>query len=409
MKFYTTYFKYSILIGLLTFLIVACTGQKIADITIDKVTPELKEASKLYDELDGFHEGLACVRKDNKYGFIDKLGKLIIPCSFDEASEFKFGVSIIKIDDKEGLINTKGDFVIPCEYEVLNPIEEDSLIIAYRNNKAGVFDITGKLIIPFKYEFMSHFSEGLAAVRNRDGLYGFINKSGKIIIPCQYEDVDCGYGFSEGLVAVEKDGRFGYINSTGAIVIPFSDKLTGQRFSYGLTTISRGSDFDTDSNGEPIPYAMAFINKEGKRVSEYVEVANIQDFRDGYSVVTDKNRFQGLLIAGGNFIVPCEYSLIANGFDNEYVCVQKYPKWGFIRKTTGQITIPIVYDDMCWTFNEGLVNAKKNGKWGYINEDNEIVIPFVYDSACPFSEGFGVVSKFGKYGYVDRYGNDTFN
>ena len=52
--------------------------------------------------------------------------------------------------------------------------------------------------------------------------------------------------------------------------------------------------------------------------------------------------------------------------------------------------------------------VKKNGKYGYINENNEIIIPFVYDSASQFSEGFAIVEKFGKPGFVDRYGVDTF-
>lgn len=46
---------------------------------------------------------------------------------------------------------------------------------------------------------------------------------------------------------------------------------------------------------------------------------------------------------------------------------------------------------------------------GYINENNQNVIPFIYDQANDFSEGFAVVKRYGKYGYVDRYGYDTFN
>lgn len=46
---------------------------------------------------------------------------------------------------------------------------------------------------------------------------------------------------------------------------------------------------------------------------------------------------------------------------------------------------------------------------GYINEYNQTIIPFVYDEAGAFSEGFAVVQRYGKYGYVDRYGHDTFN
>lgn len=56
-----------------------------------------------------------------------------------------------------------------------------------------------------------------------------------------------------------------------------------------------------------------------------------------------------------------------------------------------------------------MIPVKKDGKYGYINEHNQIVIPFNYDDAFEFSEGFAVVQRYGKYGYVDRFGHDTFN
>jgi hypothetical protein len=35
--------------------------------------------------------------------------------------------------------------------------------------------------------------------------------------------------------------------------------------------------------------------------------------------------------------------------------------------------------------------------------------PFIYDAAYGFSKGFAVVMRYGEYGYVYRYGNDTFS
>jgi hypothetical protein len=44
----------------------------------------------------------------NKYGFIDKHGKQVIPCKFDEASDFSEGLAVIKIGDRYGFINAEG-------------------------------------------------------------------------------------------------------------------------------------------------------------------------------------------------------------------------------------------------------------------------------------------------------------
>ena len=46
---------------------------------------------------------------------------------------------------------------------------------------------------------------------------------------------------------------------------------------------------------------------------------------------------------------------------------------------------------------------------GCINDSNQVVISFIYDEVDEFSEGFAVVQRYGKYGYVDRYGHDTFS
>ena len=45
----------------------------------------------------------------------------------------------------------------------------------------------------------------------------------------------------------------------------------------------------------------------------------------------------------------------------------------------GKTVIPFQYDNMR-RYNEGLCAVELNGKWGYINKQNEVVIPFIYDS-----------------------------
>lgn len=51
-------------------------------------------------------------------------------------------------------------------------------------------------------------------------------------------------------------------------------------------------------------------------------------------------------------------------------------------------------------FSNHLAAAKKDGKWGYINEENEVIIPFEYEYACTFNEGYAVVA-------TDRQNSDS--
>lgn len=384
---------------LMTLGVLGCNNKKIADVTIDKVSQELSKAVKSYDELNEFHEGLSKVGKNNKYGFIDKLGSEIIPCQYDKASNFKYGVSIVQQEGKVGIIDMEGNWVAPCKFDYINSFGVDSLASASLNGKAGLINIQGNTVIPFKYETIDNFSEGMACVRI-DGRYGFINKDGDLIIPCIYDGLYNGIGFSEGLVAVKNGDEWGYIYPNGDIAIQFREELTGAPFSSGLSTILKPT----------FPYHdMAFIDKRGHLASDYFPLV-LEGFRDGYCTVMDDNGSKGLIDTHGEFVIPCKFSFIANGFDDDFVLIKYNNKSGYARKSTGEIIVPCIYeiDYNGWRFCEGLVPVKKNGKYGFINEDNDIVIPFVYDEAGSFSEGFAIVQKFGKYGYVDRYGNDTF-
>ncbi len=396
--------------------------KKIADISINQVSQELTAATKKYDELYEFHEGLARVCKDKKYGFIDKLGNEIISCKYDDAKDYDKGISVVTLGDKKGAINRQGDMTIPCKYDNIFLCKDDSLAAAFIDETSGFIDLEGNVVVPFDYEYCGTFSEGLADVR-KNGLIGFVNKNGKLVISCKYVSLYDSEGFSEGLVGVSIDGgedgvddKWGYIDKTGKIVIPFQTGLSGSPFSSGLSMRYRGgSTVSFDKNGSLIVHKTAFegafIYKNGKQATDFFEIQNIEGFRKGYCTIKDKNGWEGLVNARGEFTIPCKYSFIANGFDDKYVLIEINNKKGFADKATGQIVIPPIYeiDIRGWSFNEGLIPVKKDGKYGYINEHNQIVIPFNYDDASAFSEGFAVVQRYGKYGYVDRFGHDTFD
>lgn len=95
---------------------------------IDKTGKEVISLDD-YDETKEFSEGLALVARDidnnystgyygiDKYGFIDKNGKLIIPLIYDSASSFSEGLALVKKDGKYGYIDKKGEVVIPLIYD----------------------------------------------------------------------------------------------------------------------------------------------------------------------------------------------------------------------------------------------------------------------------------------------------
>lgn len=86
--------------------------------SINKIAETVKGCNMIGD----FHEGRAWFCKNEKYGFIDKMGNVIVPAKYDQVADFK----------------------------------EERAWVAYRNDegrlKCGYIDLDGKEVVPIKYQ-----------------------------------------------------------------------------------------------------------------------------------------------------------------------------------------------------------------------------------------------------------------
>lgn len=90
-----------------------------ADETIVELTPEFIDAVHQYDELYPFSEGLAAVKKDGKYGYINTQGELVIPVQFYGAGGFSEGFACVYDENyKVSFIDTKGEVAIKTPYQL---------------------------------------------------------------------------------------------------------------------------------------------------------------------------------------------------------------------------------------------------------------------------------------------------
>ncbi len=92
-------------------------------------------------------------------------------------------------------------------------------------------------------------------------------------------------------------------------------------------------------------------------------------------------------------------------------------KRGYIDTHTGNIIIDAEANNYtkAWVFSDGIAAVEKEGKIGFVNEKNEVVIPFQYDYSdehqmCNlgylFHDGYCVMTNAdGKLGLIDRSGN----
>jgi hypothetical protein len=207
-----------------------------------------------------FNGGLAKVcsaDESRKCGYIDRIGKVVIPLKFDEAAEkFSNGLASVVIKHRFGYIDKTGKIVITLHQSYSSADDFDgglARVCSGKSDKCGYIDRTGKVVIPLKFDRVARkFSNGLAWVVINERL-GYIDKTGKVkisakftyprthgtaytkedeIAMCNGKCVNTKIDFDRGLAAVmipktcgSSDGndcdRSGYIDTTGKLVFKF--------------------------------------------------------------------------------------------------------------------------------------------------------------------------------------------
>ncbi len=244
-----------------------------------------------FDQAYPFSEGIARVEllKSNSlhYAFIDRVGQILFSHpSVSEARDFSEGLAAIKIEQKWGYINREGKIVIKPQFMGAQDFSEGLAAVIDVGGKWGYIDKTSNLVIKPRFnhvlEFTTppgKFSHGLAAVGADNGTrrWGYINKKGEFAIQPRFDSGYAGCGcFSEGLAWVtvgcepeKRDfttGQYGYINQKGKFVIkPIFDFAA--EFSGGLAKVQI-DDSSFFARGK-----WGYINKSGQFVWEWVYVS----------------------------------------------------------------------------------------------------------------------------------------
>jgi len=252
-----------------------------------------------YFQVGAFKDGLAIVTQNNKFGFINEAGEIVIPIKFDKVWEFrKDGLAKIRIGDSRGFINKSGKIILLDEEDWLEKsgiafvIEDfinewtfkEGLGIIRKKIKAreeanfygervaypvwnyGFIDETGSIVIPIQYDKVYNFSNGLARVRKVK--WGIVNKTGKEVVPTIYDDIG---EFKEGVAKVSSNKKFGLVDKTGKIITPvIFDSIDDSK--YGVTLI--------ELNGK-----YGLIDKETGKLIIPCEYNRIGDFKDGLAKV----------------------------------------------------------------------------------------------------------------------------
>jgi hypothetical protein len=236
-----------------------------------------------YTQVREFHEGVAAVLRNEKWGYVDGAGIEVVAPIYPRAQDFSEGVGLVMDDaGHTGYIDHQwhmrsldciplasddiSSYVPPpfsegltefgsgqdtvyidhaCNRVIVQPGAgepfADGLAAVRIGQKSGYIDHTGKMVIPMQFTFGCRFHEGMACV-DINGGRGYIDHRGKLVIQPQFGPKS--QDFSEGIAAVQIEEKMGYIDKSGKIVITarFDEAYN---FSEGLAEVRNQTETKT--------------------------------------------------------------------------------------------------------------------------------------------------------------------
>lgn len=316
----------------------------------------------------------------------------------DEKSDYPINNPLYRVKDsgtnKMGFVDKKGKLVIPCQFDFAFSFRGDStMVMDNTTRKCGIIDKTGQLVMPYQFDGTFEWNNDCfrwsLKEKHRDCIYeaedfgiarmnekwGIINRQGKWLVPPQYNEGSYGFIFQNGYAAVNKNGKTGLINRKGEVILPFMYDYIGL-FNNGLINVG----------GMRSGLRAGFVNLKNEVIIPLI-YNDLSHFEEGFAFasIKVKNELQQTRSDKIDYIMKNRPDLLTPD------SIQRY---GVI-DTIGKVIIPFQYDRVQFA-NDGLFavkEAKKDGKWGFVNAQNQFIIPFQFDLMInPFYNGVAIVT-----------------
>ncbi len=284
-----------------------------------RIEEELTSYTKIITSFTGFSNG------DLIYNIFDSKGKSILPEGHYSDGQMYNNLFLIQSSKGQGFMDTLGNIVIPCIYSGTKPFGKG--YIMKKDDFYGVIDAKNNIIHPFIYSHVKRRGENNFLFYNEDLLAhsyraDVLNEDLKFETNFIYD----GLEFEDGYYTAKKNGKMGILDEKFKVIIPFE-------------------------------YERIFPNKK-----------NFIAYKNGKAGVVNKEN---------KVLLPFDYDRISPQF--YYCIVEKGLKKGLLKDE--KLIIPIKYDefDLDAKNNKNWIKAQKNDKWGFIDEQNQVKIPFNFE------------------------------
>ncbi len=351
-----------------------CKGKQLTSFVFDKIHKRNTENNYVIGA-----NGLILVSRNDEFSYLDNNFKTIIPYGkYDYAETFtKNRLAIVRNKEKYGIIDKNGKLKIPLEYSLIEHPTiysyELNEFITKKNGKYGLFDRDANTILENIYDEINWDKLELNGIQTdyylykENGKYGAINTNGEVLIPFDFDELT-EFNYQSFTIA-KKKGMYGVINSNANIIIPFEyDKIDCNERKHWCTLLTLEKDNKT---------SLANVKGDVLIPSEYQEITPcFYEPKDRF--IVKKNNKYGIIDKHKNIIVPIIYNSISNWVEyspkGHFISING--KKGFMSRQ-GEITIEPIYDN--FDFLGEFIRVSNNSKYGLLNTSKELILPIEYD------------------------------
>lgn len=403
---------------------------------------ESERIQQRFEVAEPFSQGLAAVRVDGLYGYIDPTGRMVIAPRFEAAGSFAGGYAEVRMNDASGIIDRSGRLVIPARFHRILPFNKDSFVATPLRKREGWLGASGQRLEGLSNPtFFSPDAAGLYHLRKgwltgkdlhfslfdapargliwaREGKeaeekWGLLRSDGTWQVSPRYNHVQ-RLVETHAIVRSMPDAslpplqareriRWGAVDRNGKLTVPLKfAHLSYWGGGYGRAHEERPYRPDGRANRE----RMAFVKADGTLLAnryfdavEMVEKGRLPRARIGaiwYSISPD-----GRLLTDqrdGTALVECPagLSILQRGEMVEF----RQPNG----KTIGQFDKAYYQSRDC----PGPFSAKRDGKWYIVIKNGTLLGGSKgFDNLYGTNGEHFAVQVAGKWGIIDRSGNFT--
>ncbi|MDP9141436.1 MAG: WG repeat-containing protein [Pseudomonadota bacterium] len=256
-----------------------------------------------------FSEGLAVFRLDDREGYVDVNGDIVIAAQFDQAFPFYDGLAVVRVGSKFGWIDRSGEVVIAATYDKVQPFTDGlACVLVYDKGGYGYIDRKGQWAIAAQFNYAYPFVEARARAQVKGG-YAYIDTTGKTVVPPS-SDYKLSTDFSNGRAAFRLDAGWGYLDPSGAVAIaPIF--FGGYAFREGMAraTLTGGM----SPEGKRTQKLFGYVGLDGKFVVK-PQFDDAGDFNEGRAGVSVDGKY-GFIDAQGKLRIEPRYAGVENFSD----------------------------------------------------------------------------------------------